>query len=255
MQQSTVCKNCQQQATGSFCSNCGQATSTHRMNFHFVVHDIQHGLLHFDKGLFYTIKELFTRPGHSIREYVEGKRVKHFKPISMIILLATIYGFLALYFKASVSDVMVMASGGNDKAINTLSKFNNWINSHFVVYSLSMLPFLSISTYLVFKKQGYNFIEHFVLNAFLTGQIMVIQLALFPFTYFYNGTPIAILITGLISTLGFMLMMWGYVQFFNKLTTTKGLVLALMSYLFTLFIFFVFIMVSVFAYFFIYGLK
>ena len=64
------------------------------MNFHSLWHDIQHGLFHFDNGVLYTAKQLFTRPGNSIREYIDGKRVRHFKPISLVILLATVYGFL-----------------------------------------------------------------------------------------------------------------------------------------------------------------
>ncbi|MEO8862184.1 MAG: hypothetical protein ABI358_12210 [Ginsengibacter sp.] len=32
------------------------------MNFHFLWHDVQHGLFHFDKGVLYTTKQLFTRP-------------------------------------------------------------------------------------------------------------------------------------------------------------------------------------------------
>lgn len=57
-------------------------------------HDIQHGLFHFDQGIFYTAKQLFIRPGHSIREFIEGKRVEHFKPLSLVIILATAYGII-----------------------------------------------------------------------------------------------------------------------------------------------------------------
>ncbi|MBC8155688.1 MAG: DUF3667 domain-containing protein [Bacteroidetes bacterium] len=77
------CQNCNSELNGNFCSHCGQSSNTHRLNFHFLWHDIQHGLLHIDKGILYTTKELFTRPGHSIREFLLGKRVKHFKPISL----------------------------------------------------------------------------------------------------------------------------------------------------------------------------
>ena len=89
-----TCKNCNQNFKGHFCNNCGQTADTHKMNFHSLWHDIQHGLFHFDNGVLYTAKQLFTRPGNSIREYIDGKRVRHFKPISLVILLATVYGFL-----------------------------------------------------------------------------------------------------------------------------------------------------------------
>jgi hypothetical protein len=74
-----TCKNCHQTYTGNYCNNCGQPADTHKINIHYLWHDIQHGLFHFDKGVTYTAKQLFTRPGHSIREFIEGKRVKHIK--------------------------------------------------------------------------------------------------------------------------------------------------------------------------------
>ena len=98
-----ICKNCGSPVKSRFCSDCGQPASTHRISGHFLWHDIQHGILHVDKGILFTAKELFTRPGHSIREFLQGKRVKHFKPISLVIILAGIYGFLSHYFHIDLS--------------------------------------------------------------------------------------------------------------------------------------------------------
>ena len=99
-----TCKNCDQTYSGHFCNNCGQPADTHKLNLHFIMHDIQHAFFHFDKGVLFTAKELFTRPGDSIREFIEGKRVKHFKPISLVIILATLYGVLRHLFHFSVLD-------------------------------------------------------------------------------------------------------------------------------------------------------
>jgi len=56
-------QNCIETITGNFCANCGQNTSVHRYSFkHFIVHDLIHGFWNVDNGIFFTIKELFTRP-------------------------------------------------------------------------------------------------------------------------------------------------------------------------------------------------
>ena len=94
----TTCKNCNQSFEGHFCNNCGQSAKTHQINFQFLWHDIQHGLFHFDNGILYTSKQLFTRPGNTIREFIEGKQVRHFKPFSLVIVLATVYGLLIHFF-------------------------------------------------------------------------------------------------------------------------------------------------------------
>ena len=91
----THCKNCNHHLKGNFCSNCGQSANTHDINFGSIVHEIQHSVFHIDKGILYTTQQLFIRPGHTIREYIEGKRVKHFKPVAYILILSAIYTLIA----------------------------------------------------------------------------------------------------------------------------------------------------------------
>lgn len=67
----TTCKNCNHNFKGNFCNNCGQTANTHEINFTSILHEIQHGIFHIDKGILYTSKELFRRPGHTIREYLD----------------------------------------------------------------------------------------------------------------------------------------------------------------------------------------
>jgi len=69
------CLNCNSEATGSYCYNCGQKTSTMRFSInHIFKSDIANQYYSFFKnGLFFTLKELATRPGYSIREYILGK--------------------------------------------------------------------------------------------------------------------------------------------------------------------------------------
>ncbi|PSD44274.1 hypothetical protein C7E23_04010 [Elizabethkingia anophelis] len=100
------CLNCNEELVGKYCNNCSQPASTHRFSLsHVFKHDFVHGIFHFDKGFFFTIKELFTRPGHSIREYVQGKRVKHFNYFATVLLLLTIIYFVKKWAKIESSDL------------------------------------------------------------------------------------------------------------------------------------------------------
>lgn len=191
-------------------------------------HDIQHGLFHFDKGVFYTSKQLFTRPGHTIREFIEGKRIKHFRPLSLVIILATIYGLLYHYFNINL---VTEISGNAAKQRVSFDKINEWLANHFAWATLLTIPFSAIGSYLVFKKQGYNFIEHLVLNAFLASQRLLVHILTFPVIYFNQGTENLPTIAAMITLLDIVLIFWGYSQFFNKLSKGKALLLSLLSYL------------------------
>jgi hypothetical protein len=225
----TSCKNCRHQFKGHFCNNCGQSAQTHEINFHFLWHDIQHGFFHFDNGIFYTAQQLFTRPGHSIREYIEGKRVRHFKPISLVILLATVYGLLSHSFHMNVLSEIKITGIGNDE-INA-QQIKEWIDSHYAWVTLATLPFYALATFIAFRKQGYNFMEHLVLNAFLAGQRLFLHIAVFPITYMLNSSTNLKSFTNFLSFINIILMVWAYSQFFNKLSKIKVVWRSLYMYL------------------------
>lgn len=215
----TTCKNCGQHFKGHFCSNCGQAAKTHEINLHFFWHDIQHGFFHFDNGIFYTARQLFSRPGHTIREFIQGKRVRHFKPISLVILLATIYGLLSHTFHINVvTDIKISGLGNAD--IN-MEQIKEWMDTHYAWVTLIMLPFYSLGSFIAFRKQRYNFMEHLVLNAFLAGQRLILHIAVFPIIYFLNNSSNSESFNNFLSFADYILIFWAYSQFFNNLSKIK----------------------------------
>jgi len=93
----TNCKNCDNVITGNFCSNCGQPVKLERIDRHYIVHEINH-VLHFEKGIFYTIKELLIRPGQNVREFISENRSRLVKPIIFIIVTSLIYSIIVHFF-------------------------------------------------------------------------------------------------------------------------------------------------------------
>ena len=223
-----ICKNCGKEFSGSYCNNCGQPAKTHRIDKHFLWHDIQHGLFHFDNGILFSFKQLFTRPGNSIREYIEGKRQKHFKPISLVLVLATVYGLLYHSFHINLIDTPNYSDGSIE--INYL-ELNEWIAHHYAWVTLATIPLYTIGTKIAFRTQEYNFMEYFVLNSFKGSQRLFAHIALFPILYYFNGTTHLKTFSALLYALDIVLIYWTNVQFFNKLTKTKAFLLSLLSHL------------------------
>ena len=60
------------------------------------------GWINIDSGFFFTIKELFIRPGYMINDYITGKRIRYFRPLQMLFVLGAVYVLLsqALYSSA-----------------------------------------------------------------------------------------------------------------------------------------------------------
>ncbi|MGH2649174.1 MAG: DUF3667 domain-containing protein [Ginsengibacter sp.] len=233
----TTCKNCGNTFSGNFCNNCGQAAETHAMNFHYLWHDIQHGLFHFDKGIIFTTRELFTRPGNTIREYLKGRRVSHFRPISMVLVLSGIYALLYHIFHIVMpEDIITISDSGKDFVTlkNILDSTSSWMSEHYEVIALAQLPFAALGTYLAFRKWGYNYVEHFILNAFITSQSLIVHIVLFPFVYILNGTPALNDFSKLENFISLGLVVWILIQFFNnhkKFSVILRTILALVIYI------------------------
>ncbi len=69
-----------------FCGSCGQRTGLARLTMGQILHDFMHALTHADHSIFSLVKDLFVRPGHVAREYVEGKRKKYFGPFAFLVI-------------------------------------------------------------------------------------------------------------------------------------------------------------------------
>jgi Na+/H+-translocating membrane pyrophosphatase len=91
------CKNCNREVNSKFCPDCGHPTSLKRIDGHYVVHEIEH-VLHFERGILFTIRELVTNPGQNIRNYLTENRSRLVKPIIFIIVTSIIYTLCNHFF-------------------------------------------------------------------------------------------------------------------------------------------------------------
>jgi hypothetical protein len=166
-----LCLNCKQNIDSTFCPNCGQNAKTHRFSLkHFFLHDFVHGVFNVNKGFFYTIKELFTRPGHSIREYIEGKRVKHFNYITFVMLIIAIGHVVGNITQIKLIDTTHYFT--TDKDI--LTKFDKMTLEYPKLFIIIKLPFLALFTFLFFRKSKQNFTESLILNIYkVCGELLI----------------------------------------------------------------------------------
>lgn len=231
----TECKNCSNQFEGNYCNHCGQPASTHRLNFHFLWHDLQHGLFHFDKGVLYSLKELCIHPGRTIKEYLDGKRVGHFKPFSLLVILATVYGILKHYLltkaEFAASNIVI-----NDITIKSLDiqTMNEWVGNHQSVVALIVIPFYALSSFVAYRKQGLNFVEHLVVNAYLSSIRIALSLVALPFLYLTQNRTGHDFIDTLNNVLSVAITVWTFLQLFAGLhwwVNLKKLVLMYLIFL------------------------
>ncbi|MCT4011972.1 DUF3667 domain-containing protein [Elizabethkingia anophelis] len=206
------CLNCNEELVGKYCNNCSQPASTHRFSLsHVFKHDFVHGIFHFDKGFFFTIKELFTRPGHSIREYVQGKRVKHFNYFATILLLLTIIYFVKKWAKIESSDLFDTNVKGLLKVQKDYSKITVFLN----------IPIIAFISFLLFQRSKQNYTENLVLNMYLLCGLTVISLILPICMIFTDNKEFLFIVNYFVTALVFLYIIIFYYQYFSVFNYKK----------------------------------
>lgn len=213
------CKNCENSFEGNFCNHCGQKAKTERLDWHYLSDEAKYTFLHFNGGLTYSVKQLATRPGHTIREFIEGKRVKHYKPVLLLFVLAGIYGLLMHYIDLSRFFESMQSPEVSDQKAKLILQMQNqiyqWMVGHYSMVEIILLPILSLASWLAFRSWGYNYIEHFIFNSFTASLRLIYYIVLFPVLFATSGLEYAVILHTLFSIPAYGLSFWCYLQFYK----------------------------------------
>lgn len=226
---SITCKNCNNVFEGNFCNNCGQSASVKRINWKYIYDDVKGNYVSFNKTKFYSAKELLFRPGFLIRDFLSGKRVNFYKPVSLVLFVASVYAYLFHTF--NINPYSVSQSGIGDVNNYKFNIIHEWINSHFSISSLISVPIISVTSFLLFKKQNLNFSEYLVINTFLAAQRIIIRIVFFPVMLIMNYTHHLNYIFQFLSVADIALMVWAFYQMFENISLLNVILKVLLIYL------------------------
>lgn len=211
-----VCLNCNNGIADNFCSSCGQKKYK-RIDKKYVLDEMQYMVLHTNKGFLYSVKNLIKNPGKTARDFVEGNRVNHYKPLLLTFVLS---GFSALisYKVIGLSHIMeeyYSETHRNSAFIEDYASFTSSYNSFIM---LLMVPFFSIFTKLAFRKWGQNYFEHVIMNAYILSLYTLLNIVLiYPLMYFMKDQATAIMNISYLSILCIIpLMIWFYRNFYSE---------------------------------------
>ncbi len=192
MESTDACANCGLPSISNpqkHCHGCGQAVPVSRIDWAFMRKELSQSVLQIERGTLFTLKALFTRPGHFLREYLQGKRAGHVKPLPLLMLSAAATLIVAKFtlqgvlIDADLSEQAHATLGDATRqqslAIATLTaKFNQaqaWANENLTLTTLIMLPFEAAAFKMAFGRRAkLNYPEWLVVTSYLTVQTFVV---------------------------------------------------------------------------------
>jgi len=225
------CKNCGHSIDGKFCSHCGQNSNIGRINFPNFLNEVTESVFQIDKGLFYTLRELFVRPGKSLKEFLNGKRKNHFKPIAYVLTLSALYFLITQITNQNtwMGDLIAGFVNGatGHSQVPQVSTILIWFSKNYAYSTVLLLPVFSLASYLAFLKYGTNYIEHVVINSFITG-----HQAIFYSLFAIIGTVIKSDVIEVFSLLvAISYTCWVFWQFFSEGNRRINILRSIMTYI------------------------
>ncbi|PHR71894.1 MAG: hypothetical protein COA67_05755 [Lutibacter sp.] len=198
------CKKCKKESSDNYCSNCGTSKELKRINKQYIIDEVG-SILNFDKGIFYTTKELLIRPGKTVKEFVLNDRNRLVKPIVFIIICSLIYTISQQIFQ--FEDGYVNYSFDKDSASTTIF---DWVTANYGYSNFLISIFIALWIKIFFRKSAYNFFEILILLCFVMGSGMLI-FSLFGIIDSY--TTLKIVDKGFF--IGVVYIIWAIAQFFE----------------------------------------
>lgn len=225
-----TCLNCGTIYKGNFCPTCGQKATTKRMTIALAIENLFGVMASFDRGLIHTMRELVTRPGYMIRDYLEGRRAEYIRPIQLLFLIATVYvvtGFLLGHQLMGLDNIQIELKDLNNERIkNFLEAFNGLMSNISIITILSAL-WMSVPNWLTFKMTKYgktvSITEHFYIMVFASCSQLIFDYPLLLFSKFVDE------LTTWATILNFFIMWWILKELFAT-TRTRSFFLYVLSY-------------------------
>lgn len=177
---SSRCLNCDATLADAdrFCPRCAQRTDSGRLSLHDIARDVLQTFVNVERGPLAFARALLTRPGGVAREYVEGKRRRHYGPFATLVVLV---GLTAL--AVNLSDFQVLAQ---DRLPAAPAHF---LQRHFNILLLAQLPAIGGACALLFRGAGLTLAEHTVLAAYTLSVRALVVALVAPLSYLLSIVP------------------------------------------------------------------
>lgn len=202
------CVICNSVITTKFCPDCGHPAQLKRIDRKYIIHEIEH-VLHFERGILYTIRELILSPGDNIHKYLSENRSRLVKPIIFIIITSLIYTILNHVFHVEDSYVKYQQAPG--ETVSSISKIVQWIQNHYGYSNIVMGVFIALWLQVFFRKSKYNFYEVLIMLCFVMGMGMLVFSI---FVILQGVTHLKVMTVG--SAIGLLYCVWAIGQFYGK---------------------------------------
>ncbi|MGN0224201.1 MAG: DUF3667 domain-containing protein [Muribaculaceae bacterium] len=171
------CLNCGCACSGKFCPECGQPTSTARLEMRTLWRAILAGFFRVNGKFFFTLGQLLWRPGRVIMRYLMGYRICYTPPATMLVIMAFIVAIVKGIGDSwgLLVDTSLTASLA-ENATGGLRWFIQFVSENTIVATSLLLPPGMLALRMVYGKYGasrFNLAEYTIFAIYIASVIIL----------------------------------------------------------------------------------
>jgi hypothetical protein len=245
------CKHCNEIIIDNFCAHCGQKKYK-RIDKKYIWDEIQYTFLHLNKGFLYTAKKILTNPGKTAKEFIEGDRVNHYKPITFLFVLSGI----AVLISSKIINVnemaVALAAERQEEMKPMMSKVLGFFNNYYSIITILFIPFLALASKISLRKWGHNYFEHIIMNTYIYSFYTLISvLVVYPIMFILKSTNPSLVLSVSFYTMYLfpVLLFWFYKVFYPEKSWKTIILKVLLICFLAVVVFYAIILLVVIGYF------
>ena len=179
-----ICPNCQSAMVDVFCAKCGEIQPAHRdLSVVAVAHEAVQEFAGVDGKIPRTLWALITKPGLLTREFIDGRRGRYSKPLSLFLVLNLVFFVIQPYtglLRYNLAGYIGTADDVNDGRAAVMVKerlartheprssyearFNATLANQKKSMLLFAVPVFAVAMMVVFAGSKRYFVEHLVFS-------------------------------------------------------------------------------------------
>ena len=202
----------------------------------FLVNDALKNMFNLERGLLYTIIELFKQPEVVIKDYLDSDRYRYMNPFRFQLVAASLCAIVVSIFGFSIEGIIEMEDG-NSMDLDFVKDYSNLI-------ILIIVPLVAFGTWLAFRPSKLNYAEHLVINAYAYSFMTIVSI---PFDIVFSAflSSIDAYWEMISSPLLILVIFYIYIRALSK-SIVKGILRTILTFIFVrLFSIFIFTPIAV----------
>ena len=175
-----LCKNCGNILQGPYCHHCGQKLTDGRIRFRDLWEHFEAWFFSSDSRLYRTVGRLTINPGQVASDFIAGKRVIYYKPISYFLILTALYMAIRSIIGFDPIENWNMIFGTAPKAPNpqqaVTMEASIWLREHLDKMLIFLVLIFAGVAKLFYWRSPYFYAEYISFSLYAVGHFLLFSM-------------------------------------------------------------------------------